>query len=99
MLYDAKKPLSALAGEIPDYPQKLENVTITEDKRGLWSKTPEINDIIQQAQTALGSSGRILVRESGTEPLLRVMVEAAKPEQVDEWTAKISDVVRQCLCN
>ncbi|MCH5323782.1 MAG: phosphoglucosamine mutase [Eubacterium sp.] len=98
MMIDSNMPLSQLAGDIPDYPQKLENVKITEDKRNLWDKDPEINDVIQQAQTALGDDGRILVRESGTEPLVRVMIEAAQMSQVEEWTAKIADVIRQRLC-
>lgn len=98
MMTDSKLPLSKLAGDIPDYPQKLENVKITEEKRGLWDKTPEINAVIQQAQDALGNNGRILVRESGTEPLVRVMIEAAEMPQVEEWVGRIVAVVREQLC-
>ncbi len=98
MMTDSKETLSHLAADIPDYPQKLENVKITENKRGLWDKTPEINEMIRQAQEALGDEGRVLVRESGTEPLVRVMIEASDMAQVDKWTSMIADTVRKCLC-
>ena len=75
LLSKCKRPLSQLVKDIPDFPQLLVNVKITEDKKGLWEKTQKITDIIAQAEQAMGENGRILVRESGTEPLVRVMIE------------------------
>ena len=85
LLSKCKRPLSQLVKDIPDFPQLLVNVKITEDKKGLWDKTQKITDIIAQAEQAMGENGRILVRESGTEPLVRVMIEG-------------KDTIKECLC-
>lgn len=98
LLSKCKRPLSQLVKDIPDFPQLLVNVKITEDKKGLWDKTQKITDIIAQAEQAMGENGRILVRESGTEPLVRVMIEGKDEKEVRHWTNLISDTVRECLC-
>lgn len=98
LLSKCKRPLSQLVQEIPDFPQLLVNVKITEDKKGLWDKTEKITDVIAQAEKAMGENGRILVRESGTEPLVRVMIEGKDEKEVDYWTNLIADTVRECLC-
>lgn len=98
LLSKCKRPLSQLVKDIPDFPQLLVNVKITEDKKGLWDKTQKITDIIAQAEQAMGENGRILVRESGTEPLVRVMIEGKDEKEVDHWTNLIADTVRECLC-
>lgn len=82
LLSKCKRPLSQLVKDIPDFPQLLVNVKITEDKKGLWDKTQKITDIIAQAEQAMGENGRILVRESGTEPLVRVMIEGKDEKEV-----------------
>ncbi len=97
VLSKCQRPLSALTAEIEDYPQLLENVTITEDKKGKWDKVPAILDVIAQAEKVLGDDGRILVRESGTEPLVRVMIEGKNATDVTYWTKKIADTVRKEL--
>lgn len=98
LLSKCKRPLSQLVKDIPDFPQLLVNVKITEDKKGLWDKTQKITDIIVQAEQAMGENGRILVRESGTEPLVRVMIEGKDEKEVRHWTNLIADTVRECLC-
>jgi len=98
LLSKCKRPLSQLVKDIPDFPQLLVNVKITEDKKGLWDKTQKITDIIAQAEQAMGENGRILVRESGTEPLVRVMIEGKNEKEVRHWTNLIADTVRECLC-
>lgn len=98
LLSKCKRPLSQLVKDIPDFPQLLVNVKITEDKKGLWDKTQKITDIIAQAEQAMGENGRILVRESGTEPLVRVMIEGKDEKEVRHWTNLIADTVRECLC-
>ena len=98
LLAASKKPLSELASGIPDFPQLLMNVKITEDKKGKWDKTPSIVSIIKEAEDTLGENGRVLVRESGTEPLVRVMIEGKDADEVKHWTEKIVDKVREELC-
>ncbi len=98
LLSKCRRPLSQLVQDIPDFPQLLVNVKITEDKKGLWDKTEKITDVIAQAEKAMGENGRILVRESGTEPLVRVMIEGKDEKEVHYWTNLIADTVRECLC-
>ena len=98
LLAETKTKLSDLIGGIPDYPQILENIRITDDKKGLWNKNENILAVIKEAETAMGADGRILVRESGTEPLVRVMIEGKEAKAVKYWTDKISDCVRSELC-
>lgn len=92
LLSKCKRPLSQLVKDIPDFPQLLVNVKITEDKKGLWEKTQKITDIIAQAEQAMGENGRILVRESGTEPLVRVMIEGKDKRKC--FTGQISSQTR-----
>ncbi|MEI7951892.1 MAG: phosphoglucosamine mutase [Synechococcaceae cyanobacterium ELA182] len=68
------------------YPQKLVNVTVQDrQKRTQWQQCEPLRLAVEQAETAMAGQGRVLVRASGTEPLLRVMVEAAEQQQVDHW--------------
>ncbi len=98
LLSKTDKKLSELIKDIPDYPQLLVNIKITEDKKGLWNKTEAILSVIKEAETAMGQDGRILVRESGTEPLVRVMIEGKEKEKVEFWTNAIADKIREELC-
>ncbi len=98
VLNETKMSLSELTSGIEDYPQLLLNVKITEQSKGKWDKNEAILASIAEAEKAMGNDGRILVRESGTEPLVRVMIEGKKKEDVDYWTNKIVDVVKEQLC-
>jgi phosphoglucosamine mutase len=71
----AGRPLAALAGSLTKFPQVLENVRVA-DRAGLDAATG-FWAAVQAAESALGADGRVLVRPSGTEPVVRVMVEAA----------------------
>ena len=86
------KSLSELAGLMTKYPQLLVNVRVL-TKAG-WETNAAIQDAIREAEEELGSNGRILVRPSGTEPLIRVMVEGPDQEQLDELCHRIGDVIR-----
>ena len=92
------KKLSELVADIKDYPQLLVNVKITEQGKGKWSSTPSIMAKIAEAEAKLGDSGRVLVRESGTEPLVRVMLEGIDETLVNTLTNEIADEVRAALC-
>lgn len=87
------KKLSELAAEVSNYPQKLVNIRVS-DKDGAMD-VPAIKAIINEVEKEMNGDGRILVRASGTEPLLRVMGEAPTEEKVNLYVDKISDVVRQ----
>lgn len=98
LLAASGETLDSLISEIPDYPQVLINVVITESEKGKWDKIPAITAVIDEAKAAMGRDGRILVRESGTEPLVRVMVEGVEYAAVDHWSEKIASVIEKELC-
>ena len=80
------------------YPQLLKNVRVEDrEKRSKWQQCEPVQNAIAEAETAMGNDGRILVRASGTEPVIRVMVEAASQELVNLWTNKLVNVVQQNL--
>ena len=87
------KKLSELAGEVTIYPQKLVYIRVT-DKNGAMD-VPAIRKIVEETEAEMNGEGRILVRPSGTEPLLRVMAEAPTTEKVDYYVDKIAAVVRE----
>ena len=87
------KKLSELAAEVTIYPQKLVNIRVS-NKNGAM-EVPAIKAVIEEAEAEMGGEGRILVRPSGTEPLLRVMAEAPTHEKVDYYVDKIAAVVRE----
>ena len=86
------KSLSELAGLMTKYPQLLVNVRVL-TKAG-WETNSAIQDVIREAEGELGGNGRILVRPSGTEPLIRVMAEGPDQDQLEELCNRIGDVIR-----
>ena len=86
------KKLSELAAEVTIYPQKLVNIRVS-DKNGAM-EVPAIKAVIDEAEAEMAGNGRILVRPSGTEPLLRVMAAAETDEKVEYYVEKIAAVVR-----
>lgn len=89
------KPLTELRKVITEYPQVLLNITVA-DKSKLAGST-EIWGAVQDAERELGDDGRILVRASGTEPLVRVMVEASSAETAEKTAAAVGAVVAESL--
>lgn len=87
------KKLSELADEVTIYPQKLVNIRVS-NKNGAM-EVPAIKAIIEEAEAEMNGEGRILVRPSGTEPLLRVMAEAPTDDKVNYYVDKIAEVVRK----
>ncbi len=98
MLSGTDRKLSQYNDEFPDYPQLLINVKITPENKGMWDKNDTILASIKEAEEALGSDGRVLVRESGTEPLVRVMIEGRDPQKVELYTNKIADTIKAQFC-
>lgn len=98
LLSQSERKLSSYNEEFADYPQLLVNVKITDENKGKWDKNAAILASIKEAESALGSNGRVLVRESGTEPLVRVMIEGKDAAKVDKYTNMIADTVRKEFC-
>lgn len=87
------KPLSELAGEMKKYPQVLVNIRVT-DKYHV-TDNEKVKAVIEQVEAEMNGNGRILVRPSGTEPLVRVMAEAATAELCEEYVRRIAVVVEE----
>jgi phosphoglucosamine mutase len=80
------------------YPQLLCNVRVEDrDRRLSWQECSPVTKAIAQAEAAMGDQGRILVRASGTEPVIRVMVEAADAQVANHWASEVVLVVQQHL--
>lgn len=88
-----KKPMSELAAPLAIYPQVLENVKVTE--KAAAQNDPDVQAAVQTVAAELGDTGRILVRESGTEPLVRVMVEAPSKEICQKYVDRVVAVIHQ----
>ena len=87
-----QKPLHALAEDLTLYPQVLVNVTV---KQKPDLANPAIQAAVSEAEAELAGSGRVLLRPSGTEPKVRVMVEGQQRDQVEALAHRIADVVKQ----
>ena len=87
----SKKSLQKLASQMEQYPQILRNVRV-QNKNG-WAEKEEIKAAMAKAQEELGNTGRILVRASGTENLLRVMVEGKDAQQIERIAQELAAVV------
>ena len=87
-----KQPMSELTRDLKIYPQVLKNVRVRD--KAAAQADEAVREAVQQVADALGDTGRILVRESGTEPLIRVMVEAESEEQCHAYVDQVVDVVR-----
>ena len=90
---ETKQPLSVLASGMTMYPQVLKNVVVTDKDETL--NCDEVKAAVKQAEAELGEDGRVVLRKSGTEPLLRVMVEATSHELCEEKVDFIIDAMRK----
>lgn len=88
-----KKKMSELMEGLTIYPQVLENVRVTDKKAA--QDDADVQAAVQAVTEALVDTGRILVRESGTEPVLRVMVEAETKEICQKYVSRVVDVVKE----
>lgn len=93
----SKKKLSELAKVMTVYPQVLINVEVTPEGKQKYNNDEYIISAVQQAEMDLMGDGRVLVRVSGTEPLVRVMLEGKDYEKITELGNRIADVVRERL--
>ncbi len=87
------KPLSVLAEPVKFYPQVLKNVRVVSKPDA--QNDEDVQAAVKKVAEELGDNGRILVRESGTEPVIRVMVEAGSDEVCEKWVDYVIDVIRK----
>ena len=95
VLKKTKKKASEVASCMECYPQVLVNVKITADKKGMWEKNEAVRNAIETYREKLGGDGRILVRESGTEPLVRVMLEGKRTGIITEYANNIARLIEE----
>jgi phosphoglucosamine mutase len=89
---ETKQPLSVLASPVTIYPQLLKNVVVTDKDETM--ECAEVKNAVEKAERELAGSGRVLLRKSGTEPVLRVMVEASSDELCEKYVDYIIGVMR-----
>jgi phosphoglucosamine mutase len=89
------RSLAELAGELTTYPQVLVNVRVREKKD--LQTVPAVASAIAGIEERLGDRGRLLVRYSGTEPLLRIMIEGEHQDEIRAWAATLGEAVRAAI--
>jgi phosphoglucosamine mutase len=88
-------PLDSLIADLKIFPQKIVNVRVR--SKPALDTLPEVSNVLREAEKALGSSGRVVLRYSGTEPLARVMVEAERDEDVLRWSDSLASALRSAV--
>ena len=88
-------PLDALLADLKIFPQKIVNVRVR--AKPPIDSLPDVSRVLGEAEKALGNSGRVVLRYSGTEPLARVMVEAERDEDVRRWTDALAVALRSSI--
>ena len=92
VILEKKQPLAKLASEVEIYPQVLKNVKVKDKKAA--QEDPAVKAEVDKVTQALGEGGRILLRQSGTEPVVRVMVEAASHETCEAYVDQVIQVMK-----
>lgn len=92
VILEKKQPLAKLASEVEIYPQVLKNVKVKDKKAA--QEDPAVKAEVDKVTEALGEGGRILLRQSGTEPVVRVMVEAASHETCEAYVDQVIQVMK-----
>lgn len=95
IMADTGKELGELAGALVSYPQVLVNVRVRE--KSDYMLVPAISDTVKKVEQGLAGHGRLLVRYSGTEPLLRIMLEGKDDSEIRAWADEIATAVRANL--
>ncbi|MCX6545657.1 MAG: phosphoglucosamine mutase [Acidobacteria bacterium] len=93
VMAETGEPLARLASDLKTFPQVLLNVRVREKRD--WNAIPAIADAAAAVASRIDGRGRLLVRYSGTEPLLRVMIEGERQDEIDAWAEEIASAVRR----
>ena len=97
IMKESGKKLSELASEMKVFPQVLINVRVSDFGKARFPRDKEIKNAIESVEKELGDTGRVLVRVSGTEPLVRVMLEGKDEEKINVLAQEIAEVIRERL--
>ena len=89
------KKLSLLASIMKRYPQVLINVNVREEAKGQYENDGEVTEVIKKIENELSGEGRVLIRASGTEALIRVMIEGLEQKVIDKQAKEIADVIKK----
>lgn len=87
--------MSELASVMKTYPQVLINVKVREEAKGQYENDSQVTKVIKEVEKQLNGEGRVLIRPSGTEALIRVMIEGLDQEDIDKKAKKIADVIEK----
>ena len=93
------KKVSELRDEITIYPQDLVNAKVKNEKKDSVRENQEINNRIKEIEELIGDTGRVLIRPSGTEPLVRVMLEGEDIETLNEYANELAKMIEEKLGN
>ena len=94
-ILESGKKASELGNIVQKYPQVLINAKVDSDKKYDYEKNAEIKDAIEKLEKEFSGNGRVLIRPSGTEPLVRVMIEGKDKEVIREKAQKIADLIEK----
>ena len=97
VLVETKKPLSELASVMEVLPQALVNAKVPNHKKESYMEYPEIADAIAVLEKKFNGEGRVLIRPSGTEPLVRVMIEGKDQKVIDEEAKKLAELITNTM--
>ena len=97
VLVNTKKPLSELAGIMEVLPQALVNAKVPNHKKDKYMEYPEIAEAIEQLEAQFSGEGRVLIRPSGTEPLVRVMIEGKDRNVIREEAQKLAKLISDTM--
>lgn len=96
LMVEKQKTLNELSSFMNEYPQKISSIKVK--KKIPIEEIPSLSRIIKESEESLGQNGRTVVRYSGTEHKIRVLVEAKEAADVEKWTTRINEVVEKELC-
>lgn len=97
VMVETKKPLSELSQVMTVMPQALENATVPNHKKEAYLDYPEIRDAIDQLEKEFAGNGRVLIRPSGTEPLVRVMIEGSDLEKITKEAKNLAVLIQRTV--
>ena len=97
VLVETKKPLSELASVMEVLPQALVNAKVPNHKKESYMEYSEIAEAIEELEKKFAGEGRVLIRPSGTEPLVRVMIEGKDQKVIDEEAKKLAELITKVM--
>ena len=97
VMVETGKPLSELATVMEVLPQALVNAKVPNHKKEKYMEYPEIADAIQKLTDKFAGEGRVLIRPSGTEPLVRVMIEGKDQKMIENDARELADLIQNIM--